>query len=100
VQCHHPCTIPSHHHPTTPTPTDNPHYDTLEGCYPWARDSLALHASDPRTHLYSMQQLEGAQTHDDLWNAAQLQMTTEGKMHVSVVGVVGVGVVGVGVGGG
>jgi deoxyribodipyrimidine photo-lyase len=26
-------------------------------------------------------QLEFAHTHDDLWNAAQIQMTKEGKMH-------------------
>ena len=52
----------------------NPHYDSLEGCYAWAKDSLQLHSADPRPHLYSLEQLEAAQTRDDLWNAAQLQV--------------------------
>ena len=47
----------------------------------WAQESLALHAGDPREHSYSAAQLESAQTHDDLWNAAQLQLVREGKMH-------------------
>eukprot|EP01038_Epipyxis_sp_PR26KG_P005690 gene5690-7855_t len=59
----------------------NPNYDSLEGCYAWARETLAMHANDPRPVLYSLEQLESAQTHDDLWNAAQIQMTKEGKMH-------------------
>ena len=45
------------------------------------QDSLRLHASDPRPIAYTAGELEGARTHDDLWNAAQLQMTTRGKMH-------------------
>ena len=31
--------------------------------------------------MYTRQQLERARTHDDLWNAAQLQLVHEGKMH-------------------
>lgn len=42
-----------------------------------------MHSADPREFIYSRADLEAAMTHDDLWNAAQLQMTTEGKMHVS-----------------
>lgn len=59
----------------------NAHYDSLEGCYEWARETLRVHEADPRSVLYSLDQLEQAQTHDDLWNAAQLQMTRRGKMH-------------------
>lgn len=52
----------------------NPQYDSLDGCYAWAKDSLQLHSADPRPHLYSLEQMENAQTRDDLWNAAQLQV--------------------------
>lgn len=38
------------------------------------QDSLRLHASDPRPIVYTAEELEGARTHDDLWNAAQLQV--------------------------
>ena len=47
----------------------------------WAQKTLALHADDPREHIYTREQLEQAKTHDDAWNAAQLQMTRTGKMH-------------------
>ena len=47
----------------------------------WARDSLALHSTDPREHLYSLEQLETSQTHEDIWNAAQTQLVKTGKMH-------------------
>ncbi|XP_046571771.1 LOW QUALITY PROTEIN: deoxyribodipyrimidine photo-lyase-like [Haliotis rubra] len=59
----------------------NEHYDTIEGAYDWAKTSLKLHAGDKRPYLYSRQQLEDGRTHDKLWNAAQLQMVNEGKMH-------------------
>lgn len=36
---------------------------------------------DKRDWLYDRGQLELARTHDDLWNAAQLQLVNEGKMH-------------------
>lgn len=59
------------------------HYDSLQGLYPWAKETLQAHAADKRPRLFTLAQLESAHTHDDLWNAAQLQMTQEGKMHVS-----------------
>lgn len=31
--------------------------------------------------MYTLEELEVAKTHDDLWNSAQLQMVKEGKMH-------------------
>ncbi|KAL1529069.1 hypothetical protein AB1Y20_000031 [Prymnesium parvum] len=58
-----------------------PQYDSLEGAAGWARESLALHAADPREHVYSLEQLEAAKTHEDVWNAAQRQMVQTGKMH-------------------
>jgi deoxyribodipyrimidine photo-lyase len=56
-------------------------YDNLLGARPWARATLDKHRKDPRTHCYSFDQLENSQTHDSLWNAAQKQMVTTGKMH-------------------
>uniref|UniRef100_A0A3B4XTU0 Deoxyribodipyrimidine photo-lyase n=1 Tax=Seriola lalandi dorsalis TaxID=1841481 RepID=A0A3B4XTU0_SERLL len=47
----------------------------------WAQKTLEVHAEDNRPYLYTRQQLEEAKTHDKLWNAAQYQMVSEGKMH-------------------
>jgi deoxyribodipyrimidine photo-lyase len=47
----------------------------------WARATLRKHASDPRPELYSLAQLEAAQTGDRLWNAAQRQLLQEGRIH-------------------
>jgi deoxyribodipyrimidine photo-lyase len=58
-----------------------PKYDSVEGFSQWARDSLELHASDPREYIYTEQQFEEGRTHDELWNAAQLEMVHAGKMH-------------------
>jgi deoxyribodipyrimidine photo-lyase len=59
----------------------NPRYDRLEGCEPWALRTLAAHADDPRRPCYTSRQLEQAETHDPLWNAAQIQMVATGWMH-------------------
>jgi deoxyribodipyrimidine photo-lyase len=59
----------------------NPLYDSIECAEPWAHRSLAAHAADPRPVLYTRAQLEQGDTHDELWNAAQLQMLHLGWMH-------------------
>jgi len=61
--------------------TYNPHYDSFESGESWAHRSLASHVRDPRPVLYSESQLENAETHDPLWNAAQFQMVQGGWMH-------------------
>ncbi|CAL0331685.1 unnamed protein product [Lupinus luteus] len=58
-----------------------PHYDSLQGAWEWARKTLMDHATDKREHIYSKEQLEKAQTADPLWNASQLEMVYYGKMH-------------------
>ncbi|CAH8442236.1 unnamed protein product [Heterobilharzia americana] len=58
-----------------------PMYDSIEGAYDWARESLMKHATDKRDPAYTKVQLESAQTADDLWNAAQRQLVRKGKMH-------------------
>jgi len=56
-------------------------YDNFDGFPDWARKTLEEHRHDPRPYVYDRQSLEQAETHDELWNAAQLQMVTTGKMH-------------------
>jgi len=55
-------------------------YDTLETGYEWAKQTLKDHEKDKRDFIYTRQQFANGQTHDHLWNAAQIQMVTEGKM--------------------
>ena len=59
----------------------NQFYDSMECAEPWAHQTLAAHAKDKRPVLYTRQQLERAETHDELWNAAQKQMLQTGWMH-------------------
>ncbi|XP_018427648.1 PREDICTED: deoxyribodipyrimidine photo-lyase-like [Nanorana parkeri] len=59
----------------------NKNYDKVEGAYEWAKKTLKDHEKDKRTPIYSLEKLESGKTHDPLWNAAQLQMVHEGKMH-------------------
>ncbi|HSO74184.1 MAG TPA: deoxyribodipyrimidine photo-lyase [Blastocatellia bacterium] len=61
--------------------TRNSNYDRLEGCHSWARATLAERADDQRPYLYTQSQLESADTHDPLWNAAQIEMIKTGRMH-------------------
>jgi deoxyribodipyrimidine photo-lyase len=58
----------------------NADYDNFECAEPWAHKSLAQHSRDER-RMYSERELEQAQTHDPLWNAAQQQMVFTGWMH-------------------
>ncbi len=57
---------------------DHAHYDSLPD---WARTTLADHADDAREHLYDLDAFEAAETHDELWNAAQRQLRREGTIH-------------------
>ena len=59
----------------------NPDYDSVTGATTWAQKTLEDHRKDKREFLYSREQLEQARTHDDLWNASQLQLVREGKLH-------------------
>ncbi len=56
-------------------------YDRYESLPAWALATLEEHAVDPRAHLYTLDELERAQTHDPLWNAAQNQLRREGRIH-------------------
>jgi deoxyribodipyrimidine photo-lyase len=56
-------------------------YETPAVAEQWARQSIAEHAKDERERLYTLKQLDAAETYDDLWNAAQIQMNEQGWMH-------------------
>jgi deoxyribodipyrimidine photo-lyase len=58
-----------------------PGYDTAACAESWAKATIAEHARDERERLYTLAQLERAETHDELWNAAQVQMVEFGWMH-------------------
>lgn len=59
-----------------------PHdYDRFESLPGWAQATLERHAADRREHLYTLERLAAAQTHDPLWNAAQSQLLREGRIH-------------------
>lgn len=59
----------------------NPKYDSFEGFPEWARKTLNEHRKDKREYIYSLEKFEQAKTHEELWNAAQMEMVTTGKMH-------------------
>lgn len=59
----------------------DPAFERLESLPPWARQTLENHSADARPHLYDLGQFEGARTHDPLWNAAQRQLLSEGRIH-------------------
>lgn len=57
-----------------------PHYDRYCSLPDWAKATLDAHRGDPRPKLYSLEELEFAQTSDELWNAAQRELTQTGRM--------------------
>lgn len=59
----------------------NRNYDNFQGIPEWAIKSLNEHKTDKREYVYTLKEFEAAETHDDLWNAAQIQIAKEGKMH-------------------
>jgi deoxyribodipyrimidine photo-lyase len=58
-----------------------PHYDTFEGFPAWAQKTLNAHRNDQREFMYDYPTFAEGKTHDDAWNAAQLQMVKTGYMH-------------------
>ncbi len=57
-----------------------PDYDNVGCADNWARETIEKHDQDPRDTLYTLEQLERAETYDELWNAAQTQMVRYGWM--------------------
>jgi deoxyribodipyrimidine photo-lyase len=59
----------------------NGSYDSYDGLPQWAKRTLGEHKKDRREYVYTLQELEDAETHDPYWNAAQQEMRIKGKMH-------------------
>ena len=56
-------------------------YDRFDSLPDWAQKTLKDHEMDEREYVYAHQDFEQARTHDRLWNAAQMQLLTEGRIH-------------------
>ncbi len=59
----------------------NSKYDLFEGFPDWAKTSLNEHRKDDREFVYTLEEFEQAKTHEDLWNAAQMELLKTGKLH-------------------
>ncbi len=58
-----------------------PNYDMIDCAETWAQKTLRENARDKRDPIYTLEQLERAETYDELWNASQMQMVKFGWMH-------------------
>ncbi len=56
-------------------------YDNENSLEPWAKANMAVTDGEPRDHIYSLEEFEGCLTHDELWNAAQRELKTQGGIH-------------------
>jgi deoxyribodipyrimidine photo-lyase len=61
--------------------TFEPRYAEYHALPEWAKATLEQHTADPREHTYSLEQFASAETHDELWNAAQRQLVGDGIIH-------------------
>ncbi len=59
----------------------NEKYDSLEALPAWVQKTMREHAKDERPFVYSLEELEAGETHDELWNACQREMVETGEMH-------------------
>jgi deoxyribodipyrimidine photo-lyase len=56
-------------------------YDRFRSLPGWCVETLSRHAHDERTFRYTLDDFQNARTHDPLWNAAQRELTTDGRLH-------------------
>ncbi len=56
-------------------------YDRYDSLPEWARRTLAEHRDDPREPAYGLDELASAATYDPVWNAAQSELLTTGRIH-------------------
>lgn len=59
----------------------DPDYDKFESLPDWAQKTLNEHIKDERPVLYTLDELENAQTYDPIWNAAQRELVRDGIIH-------------------
>ena len=58
-----------------------PDHESFASLPRWAALTLGAHTADRREHLYTVEQFAAGETHDPLWNAAQIQLLREGRIH-------------------
>ena len=56
-------------------------YDQYDSLPSWAKGTLSAHAGDERPWRYDLDEFEAADTHDEIWNAAQRELVRTGRMH-------------------
>lgn len=59
----------------------NPDYASLKALPQWAKGTLDKHRNDRRKPVYTYEEFERAETHDDVWNLAQRQLLATGTIH-------------------
>lgn len=59
----------------------NASYDSLDAVPDWARRTMDEHAGDPRPALLTDEQIEGARSYDELWDATQRELLRTGEIH-------------------
>ncbi|HEX8617538.1 MAG TPA: hypothetical protein VF911_08130 [Thermoanaerobaculia bacterium] len=59
----------------------NARYDSLEALPDWAKRTLDKHRGDRRKPSYTYEELERAETHDEVWNLSQQQLVRCGTIH-------------------
>lgn len=60
---------------------DKPNKIGLQHLPDWVKVNFQKHAKDKRDYVYTLEQFETAKTHDELWNAAQIELVQTGKIH-------------------
>lgn len=58
-----------------------PDYDSFAAFPQWAQKTLNEHRGDKREYLYSLEEFEQGRTHEQLWNACQIDLVRNGKLH-------------------
>jgi deoxyribodipyrimidine photo-lyase len=56
-------------------------HHSFEAVPEWARKTMREHDGDPRDPQYTPEQMERAETYDDIWNATQKELLLRGKIH-------------------
>ena len=54
---------------------------SLDNLPEWALETMREHRGDKRPRTYTRDQLERAETYDDLWNATEKELLLRGKIH-------------------
>ncbi len=59
----------------------NARYNSLDAVPDWAKKTMREHAPDTRPALLVPEQIEGAETYDELWDATQRELLRTGEIH-------------------